>query len=213
MNLEKKFSVDLKNRENFITKYNGHFSNVYKIRDDNGEIYCGKFPKINNFVYLLDESVKKFNKAIKKQNISRFTNCSLYEAGVSSDIFNRFDLSMKPEGVYLVKVEGVDLFLPAFVNELAVDMFPQELSFLDYQEYDQKKNESFKIILKDGYYVWQDAFWDKNCFYSKEKGFKFNDFALWGKNGYFNPFVLEKEYYFRDAIRFSEEKKKELGII
>ena len=216
MKLEKKFTVDLLNPKDLVSKSSdAFFSDVFKVHDDNGEVYCGKFPKIKNFNYLLlTSNFKKFEGSLKIYNLNKFSDCFFYENKIAKDIWNRFGLAMKPEGVYDVKIKGTkDFYVPAFVNELAINMDPRKLEFSEYKIFEKAKNYAFEVVLKEGYYMYHDADWDKNCFYSSYKGFKFNDFGLWGKEGKFNHHIKGSKNFYEGALIFAKEKKKELGLI
>jgi hypothetical protein len=213
MKLEKKFTVDLKDENNFVSD-RGSFSNIYRVHNDKGEVYCGKFPKwIQAGEHMLmDNGLLNFIEKVGG-NSDRFVNCCLYEENIARDLWNRFDLAMKPEGVYFVKVKGMkDLFLPAFVNELAIDMNPYYLNESEYLRYLLEKEKAFKKVISDGYYMHLDSEQDSNCFYSRKKGFKFNDFGLWGKDGNFNPYVIGRKNFFNVAKEFVAGKKMEWDL-
>lgn len=212
MNLEKKFMVDLNDKKDFIS-WDGFFSHVFKIYDDNGEVYCGKFPKVGNFGYFLREDVGKFRNILKAFDLDNFSKSSFYEFGIAKDIWSKFNLAMKPEGVYEVKIKGTEnLFLPAFVNELAINMNPNDLNEKEYQNYLVEKEKAFMKVIGEGYYMHLDSDNDNNCFYSKKRGFKFNDFGLWGKNGKFNFHVSGGKTFFNAAKDFVQGKKMEWDL-
>jgi len=94
LGIERKFETSLE-EENVIS-FDGSFSSVLKIRDENGQIYAGKFP----FKFNEQEWTQKDCPAMAEILVPSLN----HENFISKELCNKFDLSLKPEGVFLVKV-------------------------------------------------------------------------------------------------------------
>lgn len=210
MSSEKKFITNL-TKENLVSQA-GSFSSVFKVYDDNGKVYCGKFPK--TFIF---EDPNHYKRIYSNCEIEFFKNCQEHSFNIANDIYKRFDLALKPEGVYDVKIEGLnDFYLPAFVNELVTKMNIKDLNYFQYVFYEKELNKALKKVINEGYSFYSDVFSEPNIFYSKERGVKFNDFDLWGKNGNFNKFICRDlksmNLFHKKAKEFTENLKIQLKI-
>ena len=190
--LRNKFTVDFLEEGALVSK-KGNFSTVMKVRDSNGEVYCGKLPKMLNISCEifnlpfsdLEEVRSKFN--YNKSYFSRVFESFKHEAYIAKEIYDGFEHTVRPEGATEVKVEGFkDFYLPAFVNE-----FDEEMRGISKDNSCKNFNKESDSILKDlissGFELNWDSWGRDNFLYSKRRGLKIIDFNMVGFKGKFNP--------------------------
>lgn len=210
LGIERKFETSLE--EGNVISFEGDFSSVLKVRDENGQVYAGKFPF-------------KFDRQGWSQEdcpgMTEFLIPSLnHEDFISKELYNQFDLSLKPEGVFAVKIKEYPFFLPAFVNR-----YDESFRTFDKLSGEEKKlaekleKDALRIVIDEGFSFYKDTISkENNKFYSMEEGFKFNDFGWWIYKNQRNPFpYLSKqpawilEDYNQDCLNFTARLREELS--
>ena len=210
LGIERKFETSLE-EENVIS-FDGSFSSVLKVRDENGQVYAGKFP----FKFNEQEWTQKDCPAMAEILIPSLN----HENFISNELYNQFDLSLKPEGVFAIKIKEYPFFLPAFVNK-----YDESFRTFDKLSREEKKfaekleKDALRIVIDEGFSFYKDTISkENNKFYSMEEGFKFNDFGWWAYKNKMNPSPrLCKEQawilkdYNKDCLEFITRLKEDLS--
>ncbi|MCW8965533.1 MAG: hypothetical protein OQK82_02430 [Candidatus Pacearchaeota archaeon] len=177
--LPKGFSFNLDNEDDLISP-NGIFSTVWKVRDENGKVYAGKFQK-RAFIRAWNEYL---NDSSYLDAVASGRNHENWMAKKIYDINS--DYTLKPEGVFAVKLEGEyavglegDVRFPAFVQEY-------DESFVAKKKL-ERYNDILQELVKKGFFFNKDALWEGNNLENESGKIKLIDFALWGYNGVISP--------------------------
>lgn len=206
MVLEKKFNL-IYDKSNMISE-NGSYGNVYKVYDNNGNIYCGKIPK---GVKLASDFYKKTNR--NAFLFPEFIKMVEHENFIAQEIYKNYDLTFKPEGVYDIEVNKSGLYIPGFVTELAPKDFILKKDLTQEMQKVARKeaNIQLKKLISEGYYMYSDVLRGENLFYSEKKGIKFIDFGLWGIGEHWHGCF--EEGYYDLAMEFTKKEMENLSRI
>ena len=210
LGIERKFETNLE--EGNVISFDGSFSSVLKVRDENGQVYAGKFP----FKFNEQEWTQKDCPAMAEILIPSLN----HENFISNELYNQFDLSLKPEGVFAIKIKEYPFFLPAFVNK-----YDESFRTFDKLSREEKKfaekleKDALRIVIDEGFSFYKDTISkENNKFYSIKEGFKFNDFGWWAYKNQSNPFpCLYKqqawilEDYNEDCLKLTTRIKEEFS--
>jgi hypothetical protein len=178
--LERKFSFDFDNKDEMISNI-GKYSTVWKVYDENGKVYAGKFYFFGNKRKVFsDELIKKIDKD-KNTMVSSSRN---HENFVAQKIYEiKPDWTPKPEGVFAVRLEGVkkDFYFPAFVNEYdeTLEAKPKGLIEDLFQ---------LKSLITRHFFFSPDATLLRNNLIDKNGKLELIDFGWWGYKRIINPF-------------------------
>ncbi|PIO01226.1 hypothetical protein COT60_01600 [Candidatus Pacearchaeota archaeon CG09_land_8_20_14_0_10_30_9] len=210
LGIERKFEINLE--EGSVISFDGSFSSVLKVRDENGQVYAGKFP----FKFNEQEWTQKDCPAMAEILIPSLN----HENFISNELYNQFDLSLKPEGVFAIKIKEYPFFLPAFVNR-----YDESFRTFDKLSREEKKfaekleKDALRIVIDEGFSFYKDTISkENNKFYSMKEGFKFNDFGWWIYKNQRNPFpslykqqawILED--YNEDCLKLTTRIKEEFS--
>ncbi|NCO18390.1 hypothetical protein AUJ61_03005 [Candidatus Pacearchaeota archaeon CG1_02_30_18] len=210
LGIERKFETNLE--EGSVISFDGSFSSVLKVRDENGQVYAGKFP----FKFNEQEWTQKDCPAMAEILIPSLN----HENFISNELYNQFDLSLKPEGVFAIKIKEYPFFLPAFVNR-----YDESFRTFDKLSREEKKfaekleKDALRIVIDEGFSFYKDTISkENNKFYSMKEGFKFNDFGWWIYKNQRNPFpslykqqawILED--YNEDCLKLTTRIKEEFS--
>lgn len=175
--LPKRFSFDFKNGNDKITD-NGNWSTMWKVRDENGKVYAGKFPR----GYVSDHDIEKDFIKLNEEALNLFATSRYHENWIAQKIC-RIDpeWTPKPEGALAVRLEGTNSYFPAFVNEYD-ESFETTAWNLDGSD------NILTELVERGFVFYFDAFRRKNYLADDKGGRKLIDFQLWGYQGIINPF-------------------------
>jgi hypothetical protein len=195
----KRYHINLSNVDDVISE-EGCNSHVYKVRSENGDVYCGKIPLLwekysngidRDLIEGLDISKLK-NTYMQNPRANIIVKGLEHEAMIADKIHKINGNTPTPVGVVYAKVEGEsDFYLPTFVNGYEEDMemindFSSDKE--SFRKFSKMRNKSLKECINEGLVFDSDAYPGIfNVLCSHEKGIKHIDFGSWGYGNNFSP--------------------------